>query len=96
MVELDTLIGGFMRENKLSYIICNKKHKVSGECDMHFQPHIYVVTSDTSILLALQSFIYRRGLKCTFSKISQDAYDSFNKPRTSIHNTCFDNPYWGR
>lgn len=87
----EELLDDFMYENRLSYLTCNKRHN---------QPHIYVVTSDTSMLLALQSFIYRKGLKYTFSKISQDAYDSFNKQRlntrTSTRNTCFDNPYWGR
>ena len=83
----EELLDNFMWENKLSYLVCNKRHK---------QPHIYVVTSDTSILLALQSFIYREGLKYTFSKISQDAYDSFNRPITPTYSSCFDNPYWGR
>ena len=83
----EELMDNFMYENKLLYLVCNKRHK---------QPHIYVVTSDTSILLALQSFIYREGLKYTFSKISQDAYDSFNRPTTPTHSSCFDNPYWGR
>ena len=86
-VSDEELLDNFMWENKISYITCNKKHK---------QPHIYVVTSDTSKLIALQSFIYRECLKYTFSKISQDAYDSFNRPIIPTRSSCFDNPYWGR
>lgn len=85
----EELLDDFMYENKLLYVTCNKIHK---------QPHIYVVTSDTSKLLALQSFIYREGLRYTFSKISQDAYDSFSRPiaPSSNYSSCFDNPYWSR
>ena len=85
----EELLDDFMYENKLLYVTCNERRK---------QPHIYVVTSDTSKLIALQSFIYREGLRYTFSKISQDAYDSFNRPiaPSSSYSSCFDNPYWNR